>query len=180
LTDERQLSTERLELVAATIELCRAALEGRESLAQQLGAALPDDWPPPLNDESAIRCVLDRLREAPRPDEAAGWLLWFVLLQPGPQERRIVIGTAGLKGPPDETGAVEVGYSIVEGHQRRGYATEAVGRLIQWAFDHEAVQRVVAHTMPELTPSIRVLEKLGFTCVGCGDEEGTIRFELSR
>jgi hypothetical protein len=39
---------------------------------------------------------------------------------------------------------------------------------------------VIAETLPELTPSIRVLEKSGFVSGGEGSEEGLIRFELSR
>jgi RimJ/RimL family protein N-acetyltransferase len=41
---------------------------------------------------------------------------------------------------------------------------------------------VVAHTLPELTPSIRVLKKCGFVLVGDGPvEDGmrTIRYEVT-
>jgi hypothetical protein len=46
----------------------------------------------------------------------------------------------------------------MEMHQRQGYATEAVGALLSWAFQGPAVQMVVADTLPGLTPSIRVME----------------------
>jgi len=42
------------------------------------------------------------------------------------------------------------------------------------------VQRVIAETLPELTPSIGVLRKCGFRPVGEGSEPGVIRFELTR
>jgi RimJ/RimL family protein N-acetyltransferase len=67
--------------------------------------------------------------------------------------------------------------------QLLGYATEAVRALLSWAFQHPAVQRVVADTLPGLTPSIRVMEKSGFAFVGDGPvEDGmrTIRYELTR
>ena len=38
----------------------------------------------------------------------------------------------------------------------------------------------LAETLPELTPSIGVLEKCGFRLIGDGSEPGVIRFELTR
>jgi RimJ/RimL family protein N-acetyltransferase len=86
------------------------------------------------------------------------------------------------KGGPKD-GFVEIGYSTLEMHQRQGYATEAEGALLSWAFQSPAVQMVVADTQPGLTPSIRVMEKSGFAFVGDGPvEDGarTIRYELTR
>ena len=40
--------------------------------------------------------------------------------------------------------------------------TEAATGLVCWADAHPEVRMVVAHTLPELTASIRVLEKNGF------------------
>ena len=45
--------------------------------------------------------------------------------------------------------------------QACGYATEASRRLIAWAFSHAEVDGVIAETMPDLRPSIRVMEKCG-------------------
>ncbi|HEX3542951.1 MAG TPA: GNAT family N-acetyltransferase [Candidatus Acidoferrum sp.] len=72
---------------------------------------------------------------------------------------------------------------MLETHQRQGYATEAVRALVGWAFQNSAVRRIVADTLPELTPSIRVMEKSGLVFLGDGPiEEGmrTIRYELTR
>jgi RimJ/RimL family protein N-acetyltransferase len=64
--------------------------------------------------------------------------------------------------------------------QKSGYATEAVTGLLDWMFEHAEVERVIAETLPELHPSIRVLEKTGFVSIGKGSEEGVLRFELTR
>jgi len=69
---------------------------------------------------------------------------------------------------------------MLEAHQRNGYCTEAVRTLIGWAFQHRAVQTVVAHTLPGLMPSIRVMEKCGLLFVGEEDRMQTIRYELPR
>ncbi len=71
-------------------------------------------------------------------------------------------------------------------HQRRGYATEALRGWVEWAFASPSVQTIVAHTLPHLTASIRVLEKAGSCYAGKGNdplalaEERVIRYELSR
>jgi [ribosomal protein S5]-alanine N-acetyltransferase len=92
-----------------------------------------------------------------------------------------LLGNVGFKGVP-RNGLTEIGYSILEAHQRNGYCTEAVHARIGWAFEHPAVRRVIAHTFPELVPSIRVMEKCGFVFVGDGpieDDMQTICYELT-
>jgi ribosomal-protein-alanine N-acetyltransferase len=170
------IRTERLELVPATGDLLTAALESSAALADGLAAHVPPTWPPEFLDPPALQFTLDRLVLA--PDEGAWWM-YFVLL---PQESggRLLIGSAGYKGPPTADGTVEVGYGIVSDHQRRGYASEAVRGLVKRAFDLPEVRRVIAETLPELTPSIGVLRKCGFELVGEGSEPGVIRFELTR
>ncbi len=168
------VSTPRLILLAVTWELQQAELEDRSRFASLLDADVPSDWPPPLNDENTMRWVLDYMRAHPSDD---GWTKWYFLRAPA-GGRAVLIGNGGFTGPPSEEGTVEVGYSIVETHQRQGYATEAVSGLAPWAFAHPGVKRVIAHTLPELRPSIRVLEKCGFAFVGDGAEQGTIRYQL--
>jgi RimJ/RimL family protein N-acetyltransferase len=168
--------TERLELVPATPELTRAALESEAALATGLGVFVPATWPPEFLDPPSLEFILERLAEGP---QQAGWWLHFVILGQGPTGRTL-IGSAGYKGPPTPDGTVEVGYGIVRDYQRQGYASEAVRGLLEHAFEVPAVQRVIAETLPELVPSIGVLRKRGFRLTGDGSEPGVIRFELTR
>jgi RimJ/RimL family protein N-acetyltransferase len=167
--------TDRLQLVPATVELTRAALDGERALEACLGASVPASWPPEFLDPPSLMFVLDRLAEGP---EQAGWWLHFIVLQH--PAGRTLIGSAGYKGPPSADGTVEVGYGIVRDHHRQGYASEAVRGLLSHAFALPAVHRVIAETYPELAGSIGVLAKCGFHLIGAGSEPGVIRFELSR
>lgn len=160
----------------ATVETTQAALNGPEALAAALGAIVPPTWPPQFVDAPALHFTLARLGAGL---EQAGWWLYFVLL-PGGDTGPTLIGTAGYKGPPSADGTVEVGYGIVSDHQRRGYASEATRGLVARAFALPAVRRVIAETLPELTPSIGVLRKCGFRSIGEGSEPGVIRFEITR
>jgi RimJ/RimL family protein N-acetyltransferase len=82
-----------------------------------------------------------------------------------------------LKGPPAD-GVVEIGYSVVPSRQHLGLATEASQALIEAAWER-GCQAVIAHTLPQLKPSLRLLRKLGFTCVGA-TKDGELEFRLPR
>ncbi|HEY3012509.1 MAG TPA: hypothetical protein VGJ36_07175, partial [Gemmatimonadales bacterium] len=71
---------ERLELVPATLELTRAALDGESALAASLGAFVPATWPPEFLDQPSLEFTIDRLAEGPGQ---AGWWLHFVVLPRG-------------------------------------------------------------------------------------------------
>jgi RimJ/RimL family protein N-acetyltransferase len=171
-----RLRTARLAIVPGTPALGRAELGDRARFAALLGAEVPTSWPPPGNDEKTMTIFTEYVE---KNTDGIGWAAWYILLQGG-DGRKAAIGTCGFTAKPDGTGTVETGYSILPEHQRRGYAPEAVTALVEWAFGHPAVNRVVAHTFPDLRVSITVLEKCGFTFAGAGTEEGTVRFERSR
>ena len=168
--------TQRLELLPSSSETLVAALHSPQALAAALGAEVPLSWPPDFLDAPALQFVLDRVTADPG---AAPWWFYFVILRDLDAER-VVIGTAGYKGPPDAEGTVEIGYGIVSDRRRRGYAAEAAGALIEHAFADPAVGRVIAETYPELTGSIGVLKRCGFEEIGPGSEPRVIRFALSR
>jgi len=170
----RVLESRRLTLVAATTELVAADLEGRESLSDALGADVPDAWPPSLYESTAMRYSLQQLQD---PSEH-GWSLWYLVTKQEQDTR--VIGICGFKGKPGVAGSVEIGYSVVEGSQRQGYASEAVARLVVWAFSHQNVTEVTAETLPYLKRSISVLEKNGFVFAGPGSEHGVVRYVVRK
>lgn len=171
-----KLTTTRLQLVPATLELCRAELDGRNEVARVLHARIPPSWPPPVFEPDD----LDRLRRSLEAEpETGGWTLHYVLVKEK-LGRRVLVGVAGYVGPPSAEGAVEIGYAIAEEHQRRGYATEAVEALVVNAFDDARVDLVAATTYATLTPSIGVLTKAGFSQVGTDAETGLVRFERRR
>ncbi len=171
------ITTERLELIACTLEIVQAEISDRSQFSALLDAQVPETWPPEFNDQETLSYTLQKLEAAP---DQVGWWTWYFVLNNQVVNQRILIGLGGFKGQPTSDGTVEVGYSVLQEFQNLGYATEAVKGLVSWAFKHPEVQRVIAETLPELKPSQRVLEKCQFTNIGEGSEEGVICFELSR
>jgi RimJ/RimL family protein N-acetyltransferase len=166
--------TDRLELIPGSAPQIQAALvSDLPELGKLLNAAIPPTWPPQFLDADALRFTLERVTASPA--DACWWLHFVVLRDP-----RILIGSAGYKGPPSLDGTVEVGYGIVSDQHRRGYASEAVRGMVRHAFSLPSVTRVVAETLPELIGSIGVLQRCGFRFIGDGSEAGVIRFELRR
>jgi len=169
-----RITTARLQLRPATQRILQAELDrDYAELAEVLQADVPPCWPPPLYDAAAVHWTLQKLRD--RPWDAAWWSWYFLRRLPGGNRR--LVGAGGFKGPP-AAGRVEIGYSIVEPLHGQGFATEAAAGLVGWARAFPQVRRVVAHTLPELPASIRVLQKNGFRLKGRPEEPGAIRFEL--
>ena len=158
-----------------------AELDSPHALGELLAADVPESWPPELYDAGAIRWMLSWLET--HPHEAA-WSLYYVAERPRSQQGRpLLVGIAGYKGAPDASGVVEIGYGIVPEERCRGFASEAVRALLERAFDDSRVEAVIAHTLPNIAPSIGVLRKTGFLFAGSGtdaQEPTAIRFVLER
>ena len=96
-----------------------------------------------------------------------GWWCWYAI-QKSP---RVLIGSAGFTGPPDDQGTVTMGYSVTPGFEGLGYASEMAAGLIGWLLTSDQVKRVHATTFERHFASIRVLEKTGFECRGVSSED---------
>ena len=169
------IRTERLELICGNVELARAEVFNKQELPILLNSEVPTNWPPPLNDTASSEFFLNYAENNP---DALEFGMWYIILVDG--ERREAIGNIGFKGKPDENNTVETGYSIMETHQRNGFASEAVNGLLKWAFNQPNVDKVIAETLNEGLLSQKVLKNNGFTFVGEGSEPGVIRFELKK
>lgn len=169
----RVIKSRRLSLVAATPELIEKDIEGRACLSAALDVSVPKSWPPDLYGPRAMQFALAQLGDS----AGSGWSFWYLSTRDEPLE---LIGIGGFKDRPDESGSVEIGYSILAEFQGRGFATEAVARLVGWAFSHHNVNEVCAETFPHLVQSIGVLKKNGFELTGAGSETGVVRYAINR
>jgi [ribosomal protein S5]-alanine N-acetyltransferase len=118
-----------------------------DSLDPMTHAEISPDW-------------LARIRTAPT---SVPWMHGFTIVH---RARGTTIGSCAYKGPPDADASVEIAYGIDPEEQGRGFATEAAQALVEYAMSSGQVRVVRAHTRPEGKASMRVLTKLGFTCVG--------------
>lgn len=59
-----------------------------------------------------------------------------------------------------------LGYRIDKKENSKGYATEAISKVIDFAFNELKLHRIEANIMPANTASIKVVKKLGFVYEG--------------
>lgn len=174
--DVTPVLSERLELVSMSPRFIEAVLGGRRAEAEAIiGLSLPEDWPGEYGHPLPIR--LEQMRRDPATQP---WLLRAIVLR-GPE--RTMVGHINFHGPPDERGAVEVGYTILPAHRRRGYATEAVEALFAWATREHGITHFIASISPANKPSLTLARRLGFRQTGTqwDDEDGEeLVFELHR
>ena len=173
--DASSIRTDRLRLIAVEPFHAEALSRDKREFAEILGVAVPDGWPQFPEAFSPPEDGGFRRSERPPTD----WRDYFFV---HPRERTLV-GNGGFAGDPDDSGVAEIGYEVAPEHQNRGYATEAARAMIGYAFAHEEVRAVVAHTLAETNASNAVLRKAGMSLVAEVDdpEVGKVwRWRISR
>jgi RimJ/RimL family protein N-acetyltransferase len=90
------------------------------------------------------------------PGSPGEWFQFAVMLKGTGQ----LIGDCGLKTEEDGRQA-EFGVTFAREHQGKGYAYEAVSRLLDYAFADLGMYRVVAIADRQNAPSVALLERLG-------------------
>jgi ribosomal-protein-alanine N-acetyltransferase len=100
------------------------------------------------------------------PELRQWYAAWFIELPKG--ER---IGDLCFKGL-SSNGTVEIGYGLLPEHWGKGYATEAVKAMVEWASKQPGVKDIEAETEENNIPSQRVLQKTGFVPLEKNGEEG--------
>lgn len=142
--NDRALSTPRLVLTPIALETAAALVAGTESdLLHGRG------WP---HEDTLSGLRMDLANG--RADETG----WFISLR----DTGEVIGDCGWRGGPDADGSAEIGYGLAAPYRGRGYGTEAVRALVDWAVRQPGVRRLTADVLEHNTPSRRLLERLGF------------------
>lgn len=94
--------------------------------------------------------------------------VWLMELK---EQKGTIVGDFCFKGLGAD-GMVEIGYGLREGYCRKGYMTETVKLVSEWALSQERVSRVEAETTPENEASKNVLMNAGFRENGEYGEEG--------
>jgi len=88
------------------------------------------------------------------PGEPGGWVQFSV------EERETgrLVGDVGLNPAEGEPGVIKVGYTIAPAFQGRGYGTEAVAALVDYALHSLGADVVRAYSSAEYLASIKVAE----------------------
>jgi ribosomal-protein-alanine N-acetyltransferase len=138
--------------------------------------------PPTLSDAEAIESFVSDCRVAettaliPHPYPPGSATEWVAHAERAWQEGRIaafmiclrsdgeLVGAIALAKTPEEE--IELGYWIGVPHWGNGYATEALRRVLEYAFDELSLKRLATYHFAHNPASGRVMEKAGLKFQG--------------
>jgi [ribosomal protein S5]-alanine N-acetyltransferase len=167
------IKTNRFQLIAVKLPHLQAFAQGKDRLAALLQVTVPDSWP-------TFPEAFGLPEDASADESAFGeWGGYFFIHA----QDRVLVGNGGFKGRPDASGAVEIGYEIASEYWNRGYATEIVRGMLDFAFAHADVKTVMAHTLGTPNASNNVLQKVGmkFASEMVDPDEGAIwQWQINR
>jgi RimJ/RimL family protein N-acetyltransferase len=115
-------------------------------------------WDVPFGLPRAETAVANFIASDP---DRAGWFQYAV-------ERvtdRVLIGDVAVR-LHDNLQQAEIGYTVAAAYQRRGYATEAVGAVLDRLFRVQGLHKVTGECDARNVASAALLERLGFTREG--------------
>ncbi len=120
-------------------------------------------------DANAIRAIGMKLEKMKTlsADELLWQTYWLIIIR----AEDVGVGLLGFKSPPNKRKQAEIGYGIAAPYQGKGYMTEALRALVNWAFENPLCEGVTATTVKN-PASNRLLEKLGAQIID-QSEEGT-------
>ena len=96
------------------------------------------------------------------PGTPGTWFQFAVSLQ----SSGTLIGDVALRTRQADERQAELGFTFATVHQRQGFATEAVGAVVRYAFEKLAMHRIFSRTDVRNVGAQRLLERLGFRYEG--------------
>ncbi|MEV7971521.1 GNAT family protein [Sphaerisporangium sp. NPDC088356] len=116
------------------------------------GVARYQSWDAPVPVAQARALIASSRARDPR---APGWFQYAI------EREGVLIGDIGVNLHANLMQA-EIGFTLAPGCQGHGYATEAVGRVLEHLFEEEGLHRVSAECDARNLRSARLMERLGF------------------
>lgn len=96
-------------------------------------------------------------QKSAQPGAPGQWFQFAIELK----ETRQLVGDCGLKVHQQDTQQAEIGFTLSRDCQGKGLASETVCCLLDYAFIHLGLHRVIAVTDCQNAPCVSLLERLG-------------------
>lgn len=152
------LETKRLKLIPLKLDQLEESLIDKEKMEKESGLTSDERS---LDDlmQRVYKIKIDKIKV--NPEDYLYYTYWQIVAKNSNQ----IMGTIGYKGIPNSSGEIEVGYGLHPNHRGLGYMTEALKKMVKWAFDDvkQEVQAVIGRTTKENSASQKVIERVNMT-----------------
>jgi [ribosomal protein S5]-alanine N-acetyltransferase len=165
-----EIYSERLRLIPLDNQLLTIwNLQGHKEMTSKLGIN-PTEWQ--ISEEYLVETE-DALQNfwLPMTAQYADNFFWYTNWEIVLVSENVSVGGIGFAGFPDQEGVTMVGYFIDGNHREKGFATEALNCLIDWATLEPSLKTIIADTPFFNFSSQNVLKKAGFKEFGIGETE---------
>lgn len=162
--------TERLQLIPVSFEIAEQIRNGDFFIKNKSHIRSTALWP----DDDFLDILPKIIQKLKSISDHKGFTSYLVVKK----EDRTVIGDVGFKTPPNEAGEVDIGYGLISSERKKGYATEAVNALVNWAFEQKDVKVITADCKMDNEASIKVLKKTG--AIRISVQHGMINWKIER
>ena len=152
--DIDQIETERLILIPFTLKMCEELMENNFTSLEDLDFKTSNSWP----DDDFIETLPKLINNLKKVFSPTGFENWMIIKK----DSKEVIGDVGFKGFSSISQSCDIGYGIAVEHRKKGYASEALKAMIEWAFSDDGIEEVTASCLITNLNSKKLLERLTF------------------
>lgn len=154
------IETKRLEIIPLSYEQLLQYAACDHSLEESLGVKYKNEGISPELQDALKNTIIPNVA-----DKSKNYLfstLWTAITK----EERQMVGDLCIVGEPNAVGEIEIGYGTYQAFQGKGFMTEMVGGIIEWARKQDGVKYIIASTDKNNIASYRVLVKNMFNLKG--------------
>ena len=164
------IKTERLIIKPLTYEQLKKYIRLDNSLEQELNLNETSRTISPELKEALEQTILPNVADASKNYLFS--TLWIVICI---VENKMV-GDLCFVGEPNIEGEVEIGYGTYEEFRKRGFMTEAVAGIVEWAEKQPNIRSIIASTEKSNTDSYSILVRNNF--IKSGETETLFNWRL--
>jgi [ribosomal protein S5]-alanine N-acetyltransferase len=124
-------------------------------------------WRPYTSRDACAEHLAELLEE-----QENGQLWWWALEAKSDNK---MIGRCEISRVVLHVGRADIGYALHQGYWGKGYATQALRRVLSYAFEELQLNRVAAEVLAANAASIHLLEKMGMQREGILRQDTKIR-----
>lgn len=150
------LDTEHLKIIPLNLFQFSLLLQGMDKMETELKLISSNE----TLDEDTQTAMEGLYKDAlKQPNDYLWYTNWQIILK---SENKSIGSACFIKNPEDNE-TVEIGYGINAEYRNKGYATEAIQAMCNWALNQPHMKTIIAETDKENYPSHKVLQKCGMT-----------------